>query len=148
MRISVKGRYGLASMIYMAQNFNSGEPVTVSSISEKLGISKIYLEQVFSLLKRSELVFSVKGSQGGYKLARFPQQITAYEVLSAAELALFESTEKTFDQKSPETDAAMRALVFSPLDEYIRTALQKVTLYDLVNEVEKQKQQHGHMFYI
>lgn len=148
MRISVKGRYGLASMIYMAQNFNNGDPVTVSSMSDNLGISKIYLEQVFSLLKRGGLVSSVKGSQGGYKLTRSPQQITAYDVLSAAELALFESTEETFDQKSPETDAAMRALVFGPLDENIKTALQKTTLYDLVHEVEKHKQEQGNMFYI
>lgn len=147
MRISVKGRYGLASMIYMAQNFSGGEPVTVSSISEKLGISKIYLEQVFSLLKRGGLVSSAKGSQGGYKLAQSPQQMTAYDVLSAAELALFESTEETVAQKSPETDAAMQALVFGPLDEHIKADLQKTTLHDLVHEVEKRKGQ-GHMFYI
>lgn len=148
MRISVKGRYGLASMMYMALKINSSEPVTVASISEKLGISKIYLEQVFSLLKRGGLVSSVKGAQGGYKLARTPQQITAYDVLSAAELALFESTEETVNQKSPETDAAMQALVFSPLGEYVKTALQRTTLYDLAHEAEKHKQEQGHMFYI
>ena len=47
MKISAKGRYGLAAMAYLARNFESGTPVTIISISEKLGISKIYLEQVF-----------------------------------------------------------------------------------------------------
>ena len=56
MRISAKGRYALASVIHMAQQHHSGESVTLISISERLGISKIYLEQVFSLLKRGELV--------------------------------------------------------------------------------------------
>ena len=56
MRISAKGRYALASVVHMAQQQHSGESITLVSISERLGISKIYLEQVFSLLKRGELV--------------------------------------------------------------------------------------------
>ena len=91
MRISAKGRYALASTISLAQDYAKGEYTTVLSISEKLGISKIYLEQVFSLLKRGGIVNSVKGSQGGYQLARMPQQITLYDVLSAVELSLFEA---------------------------------------------------------
>ena len=69
MKISAKGRYGLAAMTYLARNYAAGTPITIVSISEKLGISKIYLEQVFSLLKRARLVNSIKGSQGGYQLA-------------------------------------------------------------------------------
>ena len=83
MRISAKGRYALAAVISMAQQYHSGEFITLISISEKLGISKIYLEQVFSLLKRGELVTSVKGAQGGYQLARIPRQISALDVLTA-----------------------------------------------------------------
>ena len=55
MKISAKGRYGLAAMIVLARSYESSSPVTIISISEHLGISKIYLEQVFSLLKRSFL---------------------------------------------------------------------------------------------
>ena len=53
MKISAKGRYGLAAMTYLARNYAAGTPITIVSISEKLGISKIYLEQVFSMLKRA-----------------------------------------------------------------------------------------------
>ena len=80
MKISAKGRYGLAAMTYLARNYASGSPVTIVSISEKLGISKIYLEQVFSLLKRARLVNSIKGSQGGYQLSRAPREITIHEL--------------------------------------------------------------------
>lgn len=52
MRISTKGKYGLAAMVYLAKRKNSPEPTTVASISEEFKISKIYLEQIFSLLKR------------------------------------------------------------------------------------------------
>ena len=85
MRISAKGRYALAAAISMAQQHGTGEYITVISISEKLGISKIYLEQVFSLLKRAGLVTSVKGAQGGYQLSRMPGQITALDLLMAVE---------------------------------------------------------------
>ena len=44
MRISAKGRYGLAAMTHIATNYEAGQPITIVSISEKLGISKIYLE--------------------------------------------------------------------------------------------------------
>ncbi len=148
MRISAKGRYGLAAMIYMAQNYESGEYITVISISERLGISKIYLEQVFSLLKRGGLVNSVKGAQGGYLLTRMPRQITAYEILSAVEVSLFETPEETVSKKAPEIDAAMQQLVFSTLDDAAKNALQQTTLYDLVHEAEKHKTDQGLMFFI
>lgn len=134
MRISVKGRYGLAAMIYIAQHYESGENITVISISERLGISKIYLEQVFSLLKRGGLVTSLKGAQGGYMLSRPPKQISAYDMLSATELALFENVEETVYKKAPEIDGAMHTLVFDPIDEAVKSALQKTTLYDLLYE--------------
>ena len=90
MRISSKGRYALAAMALMAERFQSGEFTTVISISEHFGISKIYLEQVFSLMKRAGLVASAKGAQGGYQLTRKPSEINVFEVLHAAELSLFE----------------------------------------------------------
>ncbi|MEI7883771.1 MAG: Rrf2 family transcriptional regulator [Clostridia bacterium] len=148
MRISVKGRYGMAAMISMAENYNNGEYITVISISEKLGISKIYLEQVFSLLKRGGLVNSVKGAQGGYQLTRMPQQITAYEMLAAIELSLFESTEETVKSKAPEIEKAMQLAAFDVLDQAVEQTLQKITLSDLLNEAEKHKNDQAFMFYI
>lgn len=148
MRISAKGRYALAAVINMAENHSNGEYITVVSISEKLGISKIYLEQVFSLLKRGGIVISVKGAQGGYQLARMPQQISVQDVLSAVELSLFEPAEQTVQVKSPEIEAAMRSSVFNAIDDAVKNTLQKITLYDLVNEAEKNRTDQGLMFFI
>lgn len=148
MRISAKGRYGLAAAVSMAENYNSGEYITVISISEKLGISKIYLEQVFSLLKRGGIVNSVKGAQGGYQLARNPRQITVYDVLTAVELSLFEPVEETVQSKAPEIEAAMRTAVFDAIDGAVKSTLENITLADLVTEVEKQKADQGFMFFI
>lgn len=147
-RISAKGRYGLAAVIYMAQLHQNGEYITILKISETLGISKIYLEQTFSLLKRAEIVTSIKGAQGGYRLARMPRDITVFEVLSAIETSLFEKVEETVKNKVPALESTMQSLVFEPLDNVIEASLKKVTLYELANEYEKQKGYDDIMFFI
>ncbi len=148
MRISTKGRYALAAVVSMAQQHGSGEYITAVSISEKLGISKIYLEQVFSLLKRGGLVISIKGAQGGYLLSRSPDKISAFDVLSAVEGSLFEKTEDTVADKAPEIETAMRKRVFDELDSSVRDALTKVTLEDLVTETQQYSMSGSAMFYI
>ena len=148
MRLSAKSRYALASTIHMAQNNNNNEYITLISISDKLNISKIYLEQVFSLLKRSGIVTSIKGSQGGYQLASDPKQISAYEILTAVETSLFEDTEETLTEEAPEVEGAMKSLIYNPLDEAVKSMLLSVTLSDLVAEADKNKPDHGFMFFI
>lgn len=147
MRISSKGRYGLASMLCLAEAYPKGECLPIITIAERLEISKIYLEQVFSLLKRSGLVSSMKGPQGGYQLARAPHSITALDILSAIELSLFEKTEPSVGKSSQEIELAMETLVWSPLDSAVQNALQAVTLDDLGNRVQ-QELGGGFMFYI
>ena len=148
MRISAKGRYALASVISMAQQYPNGEFITLVSISEKLGISKIYLEQVFSLLKRAELVTSVKGAQGGYQLSRPPRQTSVLDVLTAVETSLFDKTEDTVPQRAPEIEYAMRSCAFDRLDGSVSGALENVTLEELVNAAERHKAGGAVMFYI
>lgn len=148
MRISSKGRYALAALTFMAQQYNNGEYITIITISEELGISKIYLEQVFSLLKKAELVFSSKGSQGGYQLSRAPEEITILDILSAVEVSLFEQTNDTVPEKSPEIEKALRLVVFDVLDQTITKTLSGITLADIVNEAENQGHGKAMMFYI
>ncbi len=148
MRISSKGRYGLAAMISVAQLGNTGDFVTVISIAEKLGISKIYLEQVFSLLKRSKLVTSIKGSQGGYQLSKPSDKMTVLEILQAVEISLFEKTDRSVSEEAVEIENSLKALIWDNLDNAIVTTLKKVTLADLVTEAEKAKNSEDFMFYI
>ena len=148
MRISAKGRYALASVVHMAQQQHSGASITLVSISERLGISKIYLEQVFSLLKRGELVTSVKGAQGGYLLSAAPGQINVLDVLTAVETGLFDKTEDTVAEKAPEIEFAMRERAFQALDDAVSASLSQVTLEDLVLASEKYKGDDAAMYYI
>jgi len=148
MRISTKGRYALVAMITLAQGYSAGENITVISISERYSISKIYLEQVFSLLKRGGLVSSVKGAQGGYTLTKHPSELNAFDVLSSVELSLFEPAELTVEKSSPEIEKTITSVIFEKLDETVKEMLQKVSLFDLTVEVEKNKNNNSLMFYI
>jgi len=148
MKISAKGRYALAAMIHIAADYDNAKHITVIRISEQLGISKIYLEQVFSLLKRGGLVISVKGARGGYQLSRIPEQITVLDILSAVELTLFETTEETVMKNAPDIEKAMRVVAFDVLDCTVKKTLSDITLANLVVSALKHKTNDGFMFYI
>ncbi|MBR2216706.1 MAG: Rrf2 family transcriptional regulator [Selenomonadaceae bacterium] len=137
MKVSAKGRYALAALVYIARNYDSGNLVTTLTIAEELNISKIYLEQVFSLLKGAGLVTSVKGSRGGYQLAKSPKNITAYHVLSVIENSFSEEVMPATSGKMPEIDNAIAAQVYRPLDEKLRDFLSGVSLADILAAVER-----------
>lgn len=69
MKFSTKGRYGLRALIDLAM-YGEEEAVSIQSISARQQISDSYLEQLVSKLKKAGLVNSVRGAQGGYRLAK------------------------------------------------------------------------------
>ena len=84
MKISTKGRYGIRALIDLVINSECGS-VTLKAISERQEISERYLEQIFSLLRKSGLIIGRKGAQGGYTLSKSPSEITIGEILRALE---------------------------------------------------------------
>ena len=100
------------------------------------------------LLKRGELVTSVKGAQGGYLLSAAPGQITVLDVLTAVETGLFDKTEDTVAEKALEIEFAMRECAFQALDDAVSASLSQVTLEDLVLASEKHKGENAAMYYI
>ena len=148
MRISAKARYAIAATISMAQNYEKGECITLIKLSENLSISKIYLEQVFSLLKRAEIVSSTKGAQGGYQLSKNPSAITALDILSAIETPLFEKTADTVSERAIDIENAMQIIIFKQMNNSMKEFLSKISLTDLVAEAAKHKNNEGYMFYI
>lgn len=147
MRISAKGRYALASMVYLSDQFNSKEYIAILNISEALGISKIYLEQVFSILKKSGLVTSTKGSQGGYQLSKPPEEIKIYDILSSTETILFEETGSVNSEKTANMESAFQSMIIKPLDHTVRLFLEGITLWDLSEESRKNND-NDYIFYI
>ena len=148
MRISAKGRYGLAAMIELTWLSANGKLIPVATLSDHLGISKIYLEQIFSLLKRGKLVTSVKGAQGGYRLARDASEISVYDILSALEQTLFEPTESSVEEKAPIIENILNANVYRVPDDSVKATLSKIKLSHLIEEYVAQKNKGNDMFYI
>jgi Rrf2 family protein len=147
-KISSKGRYAIAAMVDMAQIASLQDRVTVLSLSQRLDISKIFLEQVFSLLRRGGLVTSIKGSQGGYQLARPASEITACDILYATETALFEAPESTVESSSPGIEKAMQRLIFSPAEKAFAKALKSVTLSELAEDAQQWSAHGDYMYYL
>lgn len=84
MKTSSKARYSLRMMIDIAQNEHAG-PVPLAEVARRQGISIKYLEQLAKSLSKSGCLTSVRGAQGGYRLARPAAQISSGEVIRAAE---------------------------------------------------------------
>lgn len=84
MRLSTKSRYGLRSLFDIAYN-NLALPAQIQDISRRQEISPRYLEQIFQSLKKAGILKSKRGPQGGYTLARQPDQITVLEIIKATE---------------------------------------------------------------
>ena len=84
MKLSTKGRYGLRVMLELALRAGEG-PVIMREIADSQEISRKYLHSLLSSLKAVGLVRAVRGSGGGYVLAKPPQEIRASEVFLALE---------------------------------------------------------------
>ncbi|MCL2591111.1 MAG: Rrf2 family transcriptional regulator [Betaproteobacteria bacterium] len=145
MRLSAKGRYALAALIEIARQTQMGEIVSVVSISEKLGISKIFLEQIATSLKKSGIIQSTKGAKGGYQLALEARTITALDVLSAVENTLMEKADDTVSRQSPSTEAAMRVMVFDSLDRAVEASLSAITIQGLLEYTDRQNSEQAFM---
>lgn len=84
MKLSTKGRYGLRALIDLAQH-SENEPVSITNIAARQGISERYLEQLMSMLKKAGLIKSIRGAGGGYVLNKKLDEISVGDVLRALE---------------------------------------------------------------
>ena len=84
MKISTKGRYALRMMLDLAQHQSDGY-VALRDIAQRQNISKKYLEQIVPVLNRSDILRTNRGFQGGYRLAKSPDQYTVGEILRLTE---------------------------------------------------------------
>lgn len=84
MKLSTKGRYAMVALADIALQ-PDGELVTLGEIAERQSISLAYLEQLFVKLRRAELVTSVRGPGGGYRLSRPASEIRVAEIMEAVD---------------------------------------------------------------
>lgn len=132
MRISTKGRYALRLMIDLACQPGSA-PVSLKDVAARQDISLKYLEQIVGLLGRAGFVHSVRGPQGGYRLARAPEKYTVGEILRLTEgnlapVACLEDPENRCERCSHCGTVDFWTGLYTVINQYI----DRFTLADLV----------------
>lgn len=132
MKISTRGRYALRFMIDLAQH-DSTEYISLKDISERQGVSVKYLEQITSLLSKFGLLQSVRGPQGGYKLAKSADKYTVGEILRVTEgnlvpVACLENT----PNQCPRAKNCDTLAFWSEFNNLVNNFLDSKTLDDLV----------------
>ena len=84
MKISTKGRYALRLLLDLAEHKNDGY-IALKDIANRQNVSKKYLEQIIPILNRSDILSANRGYQGGYKLAKEPDQYKIGDILKLTE---------------------------------------------------------------
>ena len=140
MKLSTRGRYGIHAMYELAVNYG-GAPVSIKSVAEKQNIPEAYLEQLIAMLRRDELVVSIRGAQGGYRLARTPEEITVGDVLRSLEggLKLIDCLEE--EETCGKSCACPSRIVWKKLSDGLNSIVDSITLRDMINEYTCQKAQ-------
>ena len=134
MRLTTKGRYAVTAMLDLALHAQ-GRPVSLAEISERQSISLSYLEQLFSRLRQSELVASVRGPGGGYRLVEPSANIWVAEIIDAVN----ESVDTTNCQGKGDCQGGSICLthdLWTDLSNQIYSFLSSVSLASLVKEGE------------
>ena len=146
MKLSTKGRYGLRALVDLAAN-EAGEAVSLAQTAKRQKLSLNYLEQVFGMLRRAGIVVGVKGSNGGFRLARSMDDITVKEILEALEGKLSIADGAGEDTQDP-VQNALRDLLWDEIDRKINQFLREKTLGSLVREYRRNLEKGTIMYYI
>lgn len=138
MKLSTKGRYGLRALIDLAQ-YSEVEPVSISSISARQRISERYLEQLMALLKKADLVKSIRGAGGGYVLAKETKDISVGDVLRALEGSLkpVECSGFYAEDGCKAAEGCVTKFVWQKINESINQTVDEMKLDELVEQSKK-----------
>ncbi len=134
--ISTKGIYGLTAMIVLAREKNQNL-LQIKDIASIGDIPQNYLEQILVILKKSALVESIRGANGGYKLAKDTKNITVYEILNSLECCLSDSTDgksknsilQPFWDDTQKKIEKIFSLSLYELEEFLETNSQNITYH-------------------
>jgi Rrf2 family iron-sulfur cluster assembly transcriptional regulator len=136
MQISSRGKYSVRAVLDLAQH-SDGSPVPLAAISQREEISLLFLEQLFQLLRKGNIVKSVRGSHGGYVLARDPSSITIGEITRLVESPLY--TSSCFSKEESVDDCRMSSscisgAIWKQLAEHVDNFLDSITVADFANK--------------
>jgi Rrf2 family cysteine metabolism transcriptional repressor len=137
MKLSTRARYGLRAILELASNHSKG-PLQLKIIASNQGISLKYLEQLMASLKSAGLVRSLRGSKGGYILAKAANQIKLSDVFSALEGPSAITVECLDDDNyCARTADCVTKQVWAQVQGAVMGVLESLTLQDLVDRTKE-----------
>ena len=136
MKISTRGRYGLRAVIDLAMHEEQG-CVPLGDIALRQDLSLNYLEGIFSYLKRAGIVIGMAGAQGGYRLAKRPEELSIWELMHVLEGSM--SVSDPLTQDSPPLRRFLQRSVWDKVDQNVEKALSEITLKDLTKQFQSQE---------
>lgn len=132
MKLTSKGRYAVTAILDLAFHSTSG-PVTLSDISKRQDISLSYLEQLFTRLRKQQLVRSTRGPGGGYSLNRPASQIAVAEIVSAVDETV-DTTRCSGANNCHDGHQCLAHELWDDLSQQIYSFLNDISLQDLMEE--------------
>ena len=135
MKLTSKGRYAVMALVDLAR-FDNINPVSLRDISLRQGISLDYLEQIFSKLKKNEIVKSIRGNQGGYVLNKKPNDIKLTNIFHAVDEKI-KTVQCKKESKRGCNGKATKCITHNLWDEleiHINTFFENKSLKDLLNK--------------
>ena len=134
MKLSSKGRYAVMALVDLAR-FDNINPVSLRDISLRQGISLDYLEQIFSKLKKNEIVKSIRGTQGGYVLNKNPNDIKLTNIFHAVDEKVKTVQCKKESKKgcNGKSSKCITHNLWDELEVHINTFFENKSLKDLLN---------------
>jgi Rrf2 family protein len=149
MKLSTKGRYGIQAMFELALYYGEG-PISLKTIAENEGLSEHYLEQLIAILRKADLVKSVRGAQGGYMLAAPPDKITVGDVIRTLEgsLAPADCVLEDTPFECSRAGGCPTKLVMERIRDSINKVIDSITLQDMVDDHRRLNQKSAFMYYI
>ena len=136
MKLSTRGRYGIQTMYDLALNADNG-PQSIKAIAERGGMPEAYLEQLIAALKRSGLVTSTRGAQGGYMLSRPADKITVGDVLRAMEGGLNLVDCLDGEDACDKACACPSRIVWQKLRDGLNAIVDGITLQDMIDDYKR-----------
>ena len=145
MKLTSKGRYAVMALVDLAR-FNNINPVSLRDISLRQGISLDYLEQIFSKLRKNEIVQSVRGTQGGYVLNKKAKEIKLTNIFDAVDEKV-KTVQCKKDSKKGCNGKATKCVthnLWDELENHINNFFEQKSLEDLINKKTQERIKNGH----
>lgn len=132
MKLTSKGRYAVTAILDLAFHATSG-PVTLSDISKRQDISLSYLEQLFTRLRKKQLVRSTRGPGGGYSLNKPASDIAVAEIVSAVDETV-DTTRCSGATNCHDGEQCLAHELWDGLSQQIYGFLSEISLQDLMDD--------------